>query len=107
METQQDTFLTTCWYGSILTSPNQVIAEFFDADTINNYRKIIQKALLLSGKHNSAKAVEELLLIFKMLQSLLIAASIICNEKQPCPVNIPEKELWNTNLYCDSKIKSS
>ncbi len=102
MEPTNDYLETSLWYKDPITDPNQVIAEFFSAASLADYRKRIKAALkAAAGKHIwPKKNPGALLYYFKMIESVINAAWLINKENKTLPLLINKENPFNPNIFC-------
>jgi hypothetical protein len=101
MKQEHEYIESSIWYKEEIADPYQVIAEFFSAADLKAHRKII-KDLLFSA--NSEKVYNkdspgDLLFHMKLFESLINAAFLINQEKKKSPIEIPNYDLFNPNLF--------
>jgi hypothetical protein len=101
MKQQHNYIESSIWYKEEITDPYQVIAEFFSAADLNSNRKIIKDLLFAanSEKIYNKDSPGDLLFHMKLFESLINAAYLINQEKKKSPLEIPNYELFNPNLY--------
>ena len=92
---------TSIWYKDEITDPDQIIAEFFSAAGLDANRKIIRNLLFAA---NSTKVYNkdlpgDLLFHMQLFESLINAAYLINQQKRKSPLEIPNYELFNPNLF--------
>lgn len=92
---------TSIWYKDEITDPDQIIAEFFSAAGLDANRKIIRNLLFAA---NSTKVYNkdlpgDLLFHMRLFESLINAAYLINQQKRKSPLEIPNYDLFNPNLF--------
>lgn len=102
MKQNKEYLETSIWYKEKMTDPYQVIAEFFSAANVSDYRKDIKKIVQSAYSCHIWKksAPGDLLYIFGMLESIINAAYLINSKGKKSPLNIDRKDIFNPNLYC-------
>jgi hypothetical protein len=102
MKKQDDYLATSLWYREVIKDPYQVIAKFFTCATINSYRKTIKDVLISISKDKLYRkdSPGDLLLEFKMIESVINAAYLMNHEKKKSPIDISPTDVFNKNLYC-------
>jgi len=101
MKNEHDYIKTSIWYKDEITDPNQIIAEFFSAAGLADNRKIIRNLLFAanSTKMYNKDTPEDLLFHMRLFESLINAAYLINQEKRKSPLEIPNYDLFNPNLF--------
>jgi hypothetical protein len=102
MKSANDYLETSLWFKEVITDPYQVIAEFFTAAALKDYRKRIKAVLkAASGKQIwPKKNPGALLYYFKMIESIINAAWLINKENKTSPLLINNENSFNPNLFC-------
>jgi hypothetical protein len=101
MKKKPDYLETSVWFKEEISDPYQIIAEFFSAAGLSENRKIIKNLLLAanSKKTYNKDAPGDLLWHMKLFESVINAAYLINLEKKKSPLEIPNYDLFNPNLF--------
>jgi len=92
---------TSIWYKDEIADPDQIIAEFFSAAGLDANRKIIRNLLFAanSTKMYNKDTPGDLLFHMQLFESLINAAYLINQQKRKSPLEIPNYDLFNPNLF--------
>ncbi len=106
---KEDVFATTGWLSRKETNPHQVIAEFFSVFSLGIIRDTI-KGILLSaytGKIYNKRAPCDVLFDIKVLESLILAAHLMNEEKRKSPIKIDDSDVLDKKFYYGRHINST
>jgi hypothetical protein len=101
MKQEHNYIETSIWYKDEIADPDQIIAEFFSAAGLDANRKIIRNLLFAanSTKMYNKDTPGDLLFHMRLFESLINAAYLINQQKRKSPLEIPNYDLFNPNLF--------
>ena len=93
---------TSIWYKEEITDPYQTIAAFFSGADVVSHKRHIKEAIKSAASNKVCKASTpaDILFHFKLVESVINAASLLNKEKKKCPISVRPDNLFNKNLYC-------